>query len=124
MENNTNPVSQSLTRDEKIEDITGKNCPMTIAMRIIGGKWKLILLNHIRYECPMRFGELRKRTPYISQAILTAALRELEADGVLERTSYPETPPRVEYRLTPLGKELIPVMNALCKWGELYKQTQ
>lgn len=124
MENNTNTGSQFLTGDEKMEDVTGKNCPMTIAMRIIGGKWKLILLNHIRHGCPMRFSALRKRTPDITQAMLTTALRELEADGVLERTIYPETPPRVEYKLTALGQDLIPVMDSLCKWGKLYQENQ
>jgi DNA-binding HxlR family transcriptional regulator len=94
--------------------------PMTDAMQAIGGKWKLLLLDSIRRECPKRFGELRKEMQYITHTTLTSQLRELERDGILTRAVFPEVPPRVEYKLTELGKQLIPVMDALCQWGELY----
>jgi DNA-binding HxlR family transcriptional regulator len=96
------------------------NCPMTNTLKIIGGKWKLLLLNSIRKECPARFGELRKKMHDITQATLTAQLRELERDGIILRTVYPEAPPRVEYKLTELGKTLIPVIQAICDWGETH----
>lgn len=95
---------------------------MTTALQAIGGKWKLLLLDTIRKECPKRFGQLRKEMNDITQATLTTQLRELERDGILLRTVYPEVPPRVEYKLTELGKQLIPVMDALCAWGLQYDQ--
>lgn len=98
----------------------GISTPMTDALQAIGGKWKLLLLDSIRKECPKRFGELRKEMKHITQSTLTAQLRELERDGILTRAVFPEVPPRVEYKLTELGKQLIPIMDALCQWGERY----
>lgn len=98
----------------------GISTPMTDALQAIGGKWKLLLLDTIRKECPKRFGELRKEMKHITQSTLTAQLRELERDGILTREVFPEVPPRVEYKLTELGKQLIPIMDALCLWGERY----
>lgn len=97
--------------------------PMMTALQAIGGKWKLLLLDSIRKECPKRFGELRKELEYITHSTLTAQLRELERDGILTREVFAEVPPRVEYKLTELGKRLIPVMDALCLWGEEYKRS-
>ncbi|MFB6454948.1 winged helix-turn-helix transcriptional regulator [Chitinophaga sp. Hz27] len=102
------------------EVFEGNNCPMTNALKIIGGKWKLQLLNSIRKECPLRFGELKKKMQDITQATLTLQLRELERDGIIERKIYAETPPRVEYKLTALGKKLIPAIEALCAFGDAY----
>ncbi|MDR6806526.1 DNA-binding HxlR family transcriptional regulator [Dyadobacter sp. BE34] len=95
---------------------------MNIALDIIGGKWKLMLLNRIREECPMRFGVLRRKLPHITQATLTAQLKQLERDGILVRQAYAESPPRVEYKLTEIGKSLIPIMDSLCAWGEDYQR--
>nr|WP_295922105.1 helix-turn-helix domain-containing protein [uncultured Dyadobacter sp.] len=95
---------------------------MNIALDIIGGKWKLMLLNRIREECPMRFGVLRRKLPHITQATLTAQLKQLEKDGILLREAYAESPPRVEYKLTEIGKSLIPIMDSLCAWGEDYEK--
>ncbi len=82
----------------------------------------MLLLNAIRKECPARFGELRAKMQDITHATLTAQLRELEADGVIERKAYAVSPPKVEYKLTDLGKKLVPVMQALCDWGDEYRQ--
>lgn len=95
---------------------------MNIALDIIGGKWKLMLLNKIREECPMRFGVLRRKLPHITQATLTVQLKQLERDGVLLREAFAESPPRVEYKLTEIGKSLIPIMDSLCAWGEDYER--
>lgn len=119
MTNDTNNDQQQVTNSD-LEIISEDHCPMTNALKIIGGKWKLLLLNKIREGCPMRFGVLRKKMQNITQATLTAQLRELERDGIILRESFAESPPRVEYRLTDLGKSLIPVMDALCDWGNLY----
>lgn len=122
MKNNTIDEHQAVSDQNKLGE-NEKN-PMTAALQAIGGKWKLLLLDSIRKECPKRFGELRKEMKYITQTTLTAQLRELERDGILTREVFPEVPPRVEYKLTPLGKQLIPIMDALCQWGGLYEQQQ
>ena len=124
MANDTISVDQPITNEDS-EAFSEKNNPMNIALDIIGGKWKLMLLNRIREECPMRFGVLRRKLPHITQATLTAQLKQLERDGILLREAYAESPPRVEYKLTELGKSLIPIMDSLCAWGEDYqRQTQ
>lgn len=121
MENSTNDGRQPVIKQENYEQAED-NCPMTNAWRIIGGKWKLLILNAIRKECPARFGELRKKMQDITQTTLTAQLRELERDGILSRKVYAESPPKVEYQLTELGKTLIPVMKVLSDWGDTYCQ--
>lgn len=124
MANDTINVDQPITNEDS-ESFSEKNNPMNIALDIIGGKWKLMLLNRIREECPMRFGVLRRKLPHITQATLTAQLKQLERDGILLREAYAESPPRVEYKLTEIGKSLIPIMDSLCAWGEDYqRQTQ
>lgn len=119
MKNSTINEGQSLS-EKDFSTVTENNCPLTDALKIIGGKWKLLLLNNIRKECPKRFGELRREMQDITQTTLTAQLRELERDGIIERKVYAEAPPRVEYKLTELGKQLVPVMDALSAWGERY----
>lgn len=121
MSDNTISVDQPVT-EEDFSSFPEKNNTMTLALDIIGGKWKLMLLNKIREECPMRFGVLRRKLPHITQATLTAQLKQLERDGILLREAYAESPPRVEYKLTEIGKSLIPIMDALCVWGENYQQ--
>lgn len=121
MTNDTINVDQSITKEDS-ESFSEKNCNMNIALDIIGGKWKLMLLNKIREECPMRFGVLRRKLPHITQATLTVQLKQLERDGVLLREAFAESPPRVEYKLTEIGKSLIPIMDSLCAWGEDYER--
>ncbi len=93
------------------------NCPMVAAINVIGGKWKPIVL-HMLSTGTMRFGELKKNIPPVSQKMLTQQLRELEADGIVLRTVYAEVPPRVEYSLTAKGATLTPVLNNLYAWGQ------
>jgi len=92
------------------------NCPVTATMGIIGGKWKLLIIHLINNDIN-RFGKLSMMLKEISRQMLTTQLRDLERDGVLARVIYPEIPPRVEYFLTPKGKALIPVLDALKDWG-------
>ncbi|RAJ82227.1 DNA-binding HxlR family transcriptional regulator [Chitinophaga dinghuensis] len=120
MEKDTIDEKQAVSDAEEMRILEENNIALTKAMRIIGGKWKLLLLNSIRRDCPARFGELRKKMQDITHATLTAQLKELESDGIIERKAYPEVPPRVEYKLTPLGITLVPVIEALCAWGEGY----
>lgn len=88
---------------------------------MIGNKWKVIILRDLFLNGVMRFGELKNSVGSISQKVLTSNLREMEADGLITRTVYPEVPPRVEYELTPLGNTLKPVLDSLWSWGESYK---
>lgn len=91
-------------------------CPVEATLDMIGGKWKGVILFRLG-EGTKRFGELRKLLPKVSQRTLTQALRELEADGLVARKVYAEVPPRVEYRLTPLGRTLKPLLVRLKDWG-------
>jgi DNA-binding HxlR family transcriptional regulator len=92
-------------------------CPVTTTLSVIGGKWKPIILYTIGRETK-RFGEIRKRIPIISQKMLTQQLRELEADGIIERKVYPVVPPKVEYALSAYGRTLEPILEAMKAWGE------
>ena len=92
------------------------NCPVTRAIGSLGGKWKLHIIYHLMGGV-MRFGELHRAISGVTQQMLTAQLRELEADGIVLRTIYPQVPPKVEYSLTPIGLDLKPLVEALVTWG-------
>jgi len=92
------------------------NCPVTYCMSKIGGKWKPILLFLINNDVN-RFGILQRSIEGISKQMLTKQLRELEADGILERKIYAEIPPRVEYFITDLGASLMPIIVSMKEWG-------
>jgi DNA-binding HxlR family transcriptional regulator len=96
------------------------NCPTEVAMEVVGGKWKLVVLEHLRAGV-RRFGELQRALPGITPRVLTRQLRELEADGLVTRTVHAEVPPRVEYELTELGRSLDAVLTHLRAWGEEYR---
>jgi DNA-binding HxlR family transcriptional regulator len=89
-------------------------------MKVLGGKWKPILINAIYFTSPARFGELKRNVVGITQSMLTQQLRELEDDGIISRKIYAEIPPKVEYTLTEFGLTLSPVIQTLAKWGEEY----
>jgi DNA-binding HxlR family transcriptional regulator len=95
-------------------------CPVATTVDIIGSKWKLLILRDIK-DGPKRFGELRKNLAGISQKVLTDSLRSMEQDGIVSRTVFPEVPPRVEYRLSELGKTMRPILDAMESWGKEYK---
>ena len=100
-------------------DVTNENCPILIAMRIIGSKWKLPIVWYLHEKEKTRFNELKRRISGITKVMLTKSLRELESDGLIKRCECISTPPKfVEYSLTPLGKELIPALNELYAWGQ------
>lgn len=94
-------------------------CPVSATLDVIGGKWKGLILYHL-LEGTLRFGELRKRIPDVTQRMLTQHLRELEESGLVHRQVYAEVPPRVEYSLTPQGQTLRGVIAALKSWGETW----
>jgi len=95
-------------------------CPLQLAINVIGGKWKTIILYNLT-DKTLRFGELKKSIPKITQKMLTQQLRELESDGLVTRVVYPEIPPKVEYSLTKFAEELRPILAQLCKWGSRLK---
>ena len=95
------------------------HCPVEAALDVIGGKWKPLILWALG-DNVLRFNELQKGLPGVNTKMLTKQLRELEGDGVIRRTVYPEVPPRVEYAITDFGRTLIPILQALCTWGAHY----
>jgi len=95
-------------------------CAVEVTLELIDGKWKGVILFHLQ-EGLLRFGELRRKMPGITQRMLTKQLRALEEDGLITRTVYPEVPPRVEYALSQTGQRLRPVIDALRAWGIEHK---
>ena len=93
-----------------------KNCPVERTVNLIGGKWTLLILRDL-FTGTKRFGELRTSLAGVSPKTLTDKLRELEGDGLVQRQIYPEVPPRVEYSLTPRGKSLQKIFDAMQEWG-------
>ncbi len=96
-------------------------CPLTQALGVIGGKWKPLIIYQLE-KSKKRFGEIDTNIPGISRKVLTTQLNELVEDKLVERTAYAETPPRVEYSLTEKGKELIPILRSIAKWGNYLVQ--
>ncbi|MCI0453550.1 MAG: helix-turn-helix transcriptional regulator [Candidatus Dadabacteria bacterium] len=96
-------------------------CPVEVTLKVIGGKWKVLILYYLKEEKVMRFGKLKKLIPGITQKMLTQQLRELEADALIIRKVYAEVPPRVEYMLTKYGESLEPVLNLMCQWGDKHR---
>lgn len=92
-------------------------CGIDAAMDVIGGKWKVLILWAL-HEKPCRFGELRRELPGVTEKVLAAHLRELEADGIVHRKAYDEVPPRVEYSLTGRGETLNEALGPLGDWGK------
>lgn len=95
-------------------------CPVATAVSLIGGKWKLLILRNLRLR-PWRFNELQRDLEGISQKVLTDSLRQMMDDGLAYRRDYQEMPPRVEYGLTELGREMLPILDALAEFGSYYQ---
>jgi DNA-binding HxlR family transcriptional regulator len=96
-------------------------CAVALTAEFVGGKWKSVILFYL-LDGTLRFSELRRKIPGITQRMLTLQLRELEADGIVLRIVHPVVPPRVEYRLTPFGQTLEPVLRHMADWGKRYKR--
>lgn len=96
-------------------------CPVETTLTLIGDKWKVLILRDL-LPGKKRFSELKRSVGDVSQKVLTAQLRDMEQNGLLTRTVYPEVPPRVEYALTPLGYSLKPILDAMQLWGETYQK--
>ncbi|MFD1957497.1 winged helix-turn-helix transcriptional regulator [Paenibacillus thailandensis] len=97
-----------------------EECPIVQAQHLISGKWKIIILWELR-EGEKRFSELQRAIPLVTQSMLTQQLRDMEKSGLIHREVYREVPPKVEYSLTPIARELLPVLQQLDDWGgEIY----
>ena len=91
-------------------------CPVETTARILAGRWRAAVLEQL-FHAPKRFSELKRGITGMTQRSLAQQLRELQSTGIIERTVYPDTPPRVVYAITPLGRSLRPLLDAMCQWG-------
>ena len=106
--------------NEKTKELPA--CPVETTLTLIGDKWKVLILRDLM-PGTKRFGELKKSIGTVSQKVLTAQLRDMEANGLVHREVYAEVPPSVEYSLTELGQSLKPILDAMQIWGEDYKNS-
>lgn len=101
----------------EVKDALFPNCPIRNILSRIGDKWSMLVLYTLETDEAKRFKELQRNIPDISQKMLTATLKMLEADGLVKREAFAEVPPRVEYSLSDKGKTLLPHINALISWA-------
>ena len=108
--------------DDRTNKVSCSNyhCEVELTLELIGGKWKAPILWTLQEHETVRYSEFRQFIPNITQKMLTQQLKELEKYGLVSREIYPSVPPMVEYSLTHIGKELIPVMKAMDEWGKKY----
>ncbi|MBW2187896.1 MAG: helix-turn-helix transcriptional regulator [Deltaproteobacteria bacterium] len=104
-----------------MSEVEEYRCTVAVTLEVIGGKWKSLVLWHLR-EKTLRFSQLQRRLARVTQKMLTQQLRDLERDGLVHRQVYAEVPPRVEYSLTDLGRSVIPILNLMCDWGREFDQ--
>lgn len=95
-------------------------CPLEYGLSVFGGKWKTRILCVLAHQSPKRYGSLAKDLDDVTDAVLSASLRELAADGLINRIQYAEIPPRVEYALTDKGKSVIPILESIGEWAGAY----
>lgn len=104
-------------KHNEIRNALYPDCPVRNVLSRVGDKWSMLVLFTLEGQPGIRFKELQRSIPDISQKILTATLKMLEADGLINREAFPEVPPRVEYSLTEKGKSLLPLIDALLSWA-------
>lgn len=95
------------------------NCPVDATISKIGGKYKAVILYHLKEET-LRYNEIRKKIPGITDKMLAQQLKELESDHLIIRKVYPVVPPKTEYSMSDFGKTLVPILDAMCEWGEQF----
>lgn len=103
----------------KLEDVTPDMAATGVdaAFRMLEGRWKMVIVFHLFAREVLRFSELERAIPGVSQKMLIQQLRDLESDGIVERTVYPQVPPKVEYRLTTWGQAMCPALDMLLEWA-------
>ena len=97
------------------------DCCVEAALGVIGGKWKSVILFYLTKHGTLRFGEFRRLMPKVTQQMLTAQLRELEFDEIVQRKVYAQVPPKVEYTLTEFGKTVTPIIELMASWGNTFE---
>ena len=110
-ENSTNTFNEKQIMD---------SCGMAYSLSILGGRWKPAILCRLSHQT-MRYSDLKNSIENISERMLIAQLRELEADQIIKRTVYPVVPPRVEYEMTDLGNTMKPMLRAMSDWGNMHR---
>ena len=98
---------------------THETCPMILVHKLISGKWKILILWYL-VNGPLRFSDIKRNLPNVTQKMLTNQLRSLEEDKLIYRKVYPVIPPKVEYGLTEIGIKIMPVLEAMHSYGEEY----
>ncbi len=111
-------MEEIMKKESLCENIAGEGCGLKRVIDIVGGKWKIMILCVIDNNEVVRYGELNREIHGITNTMLANSLKELEADGLVERKQYDEMPVRVEYNLTDKAKTLIPILLELKRWGE------
>ena len=115
-------MEKKMTAEEYLNKImteeVKEDCPVRKTLELLSGKWRTHIIYELCKKPSLRFGELKKAYPYITNTMLTNTLRDLEKIGIVHREQFNEIPPRVEYSLTEKGKELLPVFYEIAKWGE------
>ena len=111
-------MNKTAKKEPLCNSIAGEGCGLKKVINIVGGKWKIMILCVIDNNEVVRYGEIRRTVHGITNTMLANSLKELEADGLVERKMYDEMPVRVEYNLTGRAKSLIPILLELKKWGE------
>ncbi len=106
---------------EKLCFVTNKE-PFEYTLSVVSGKWKLKIIYLLACITPVRYNMLKKSIDGITHKMLSTQLKELEQEGIVSRKEYPQVPPKVEYSLTLKGKSLIPIVTAMCSWGEEHSQ--
>ena len=96
------------------------HCEIELTLELIGGKWKSLILWNLHQHEPIRYSEFKQYMPKITQKMLTQQLKELEKYRLISKEIFPSVPPMVEYSLTPMGEELMPIMDLMDKWGKKY----
>ncbi|MEX5634063.1 winged helix-turn-helix transcriptional regulator [Parafrankia sp. FMc2] len=98
-------------------------CPVEVTIEVVGGKWTAVILAHLKENDRLRFTQIRRLVPDVTEKMLTQRLRELEKIGIVERTLVSATPPHVEYALTAEGRSLAPMLQSMWEWGQQWAQT-
>lgn len=110
-------MSKNYTPDSAAQDVEA-------AFRLLEGRWKFVILFHLFGGKVLRYSDLERLIPNVTQKMLGQQLRQMEADGIVVRTAYPQVPPKVEYSLTAWGQALCPALDAILKWAELRPRTR
>lgn len=109
--------------EKQYTEETYKDCPFVEVQKIVSGKWNMLIIYFLSKET-LRFGQLQKKLPEMTQATLSKQLKSLEEFGIIHREAYNQIPPKVEYSLTELGIKFLPVLESLEKWAWEYKATK